>query len=98
MSDEINNGIPFVLITQEWLPCDTPCERAGRVTTSILDDPVVLANQAHAAQLLQDQPLTLLGQTSHFFMGHLLQEFPYGLGYSDFYPYNEKCYRQVLRS
>jgi len=61
-------------------------------------DPVVLANQAHAAQLLKKQPLTLLGQTSHFFMDHLLQEFPYGLGYSDFYPYNEKCYRQVLRS
>ena len=35
MSDDIKTRIAFVLITQELLTCDTPCERAGRVTISI---------------------------------------------------------------
>jgi len=83
MSDDIKTRIALVLITRSGsrvtLRVSGPVGSLFRFSY----DPVALVNQAHVDEFLQDQPLTLLGQTSHFFMGHVLQEIPYGLGHPD---------------
>ena len=65
-----------------------PYERADGSRLRFGNQPVILVNKAHVFQPLQYQPLTLLGQTPNFFMGHSFQEVSNGLGDPDCYHFS----------